>query len=175
MSIDSSWGDYLSTDTSVTDVGATTFDTYATPVAEPIVPDPVVPDSFAPDPGVVEPVLPEPVVDAVESELTGAVADQDWSDWHAASGDQWADSAQDWVDYANENLAAGNYEIANSGFERAASHADIANDNYDVSLDYSAQANTHLDTAAAEVAPYDTYSTYDAGTYDAGSSFDIAE
>lgn len=166
MGTDTSWGDYLSADTSVTDVGVGTVDTFSTPVVEPAVPEPVLPEPVV-EPVLPESVLPEPVVAAVESELVGAAADQDWSDWHAASGDQWADSAQDWVDYANENLAAGNYEIANSGFERAASHADIADANHDVSLDYSAQVGGHLDSAVAEVAPYDTY--------DAGSSFDIAE
>ncbi|OZV77229.1 hypothetical protein CA850_23695 [Micromonospora echinospora] len=150
MSTDSSWGDYLSTDTSVADTG---IDAFAATV-EPIMP-------------VVEPVLPEPVLDVVDSEIAGAAADQDWSDWHAASGDQWAESAQDWVDYANENLAAGNLEAAESGMAYAADHAHIADSNYDVSLDYSTQAVTHLDTAVAEVAPYDTY--------DAGTSFDIAE
>ncbi|WP_433687272.1 hypothetical protein ACQP0I_28545 [Micromonospora carbonacea] len=155
MSTDSSWGDYLSADTAGTDAGIATFDQ---PVVEPVA---------------VEPVLPEPVVDVVESELAGAAADQDWSAWHADSGDQWADSAQDWVDYANENLAAGNTDIAASAFDTAANHADLADGNYDVSFDYAAQAGTHLDTAVAEVAPYDTY---DAGTgFDAGTSFDIAE
>ncbi|SCL40534.1 hypothetical protein GA0074692_5848 [Micromonospora pallida] len=149
MSTDSSWGDYLSTDTSLPDVGVAAY-------------DPVTVDAAT-----VEPVLPEPVLDVVETEVAGAVADQDWSDWHAASGDQWADSAQDWVDYANENLAAGNYEVADSAFAHAANHADIADGNYDVSLDYSTQAATHLDTAVAEVAPYDTYG--------AGTSFDLAE
>jgi hypothetical protein len=144
LSTDSSWGDYLSTDTSLPDVGVGAY-----------------------DPVTVEPALPEPVLDVVETEVAGAVADQDWSDWHAASGDQWADSAQDWVDYANENVAAGNYDIADSAFGRAANHADIAEGNYDVSLDYSTQAATHLDTAVAEVAPYDTY--------DAGTSFDLPE
>lgn len=159
MSADSSWGDYLSADTSVTDAGIATFDQ---PVVEPIP---------------IEPVLPEPVADAVESELAGAAADQDWSAWHADSGDQWAESAQDWVDYANENLAAGNTDIAASAFDTAANHADLAGGNYDVSFDYAAQAGTHLDTAVAEVAPYDTYDTsFDAGTsYDAGTSFDVAE
>ncbi|MER7269686.1 hypothetical protein ABT344_15470 [Micromonospora carbonacea] len=161
MSTDSSWGDYLSADTAGTDAGIATFDQ---PVVEPVA---------------VEPVLPEPVVDVVESELAGAAADQDWSAWHADSGDQWADSAQDWVDYANENLAAGNTDIAASAFDTAANHADLADGNYDVSFDYAAQAGTHLDTAVAEVAPYDTYDAgtgYDAGAgFDAGTSFDIAE
>ncbi|MEU4566608.1 hypothetical protein [Micromonospora sp. NPDC023956] len=151
MSTDSSWGDYLSTDTSLPEVGVDTFDTSTV--------DPIMP--------VVEPVLPDPVLDVVDNEIAGAVADQDWSDWHAASGDQWADSAQDWVDYANENLAAGNLGAVETGMAAAASHADIADNNYDVSLDYSNQAVTHLDTAVAEVAPYDTY--------DAGTSFDVAE
>ncbi|BCL14140.1 hypothetical protein [Micromonospora sagamiensis] len=156
MSTDSSWGDYLSTDTSVPDLGV---DAFAPATVEPVLPELVTP--------VVEPVLPEPVVDAVESEIAGAAADQEWSDWHAASGDQWAESAQDWVDYANENLAAGNIGAAESGMAYAASHADIADNNYDVSVDYSAQAGTHLDTAVAEVAPYDTY--------DVGTSLDVAE
>ncbi|MFE0591407.1 hypothetical protein [Micromonospora echinospora] len=150
MSTDSSWGDYLSTDTSLPDAGIAAFDTAT---VEPV--------------PVVEPVLPDPVLAVVDSEIAGAAADQDWSDWHAASGDQWADSAQDWVDYANENLAAGNLGAAESGMAYAADHAHIAGGNYDVSLDYSAQAVTHLDTAVAEVAPYDTY--------DAGTSFDLAE
>ncbi|WP_416902286.1 hypothetical protein [Micromonospora echinospora] len=161
MSTDPSWGDYLSTDTSVADAG---IDTFGPTTVEPITPvvEPVLAEAVLP-----EPVLPEPVLDVVDSEIAGAVADQDWSDWHAASGDQWAGSAQDWVDYANENLAAGNLAAAESGMAYAADHAHLAGNNYDVSLDYSAQAVTHLDTAVAEVAPYDTY--------DAGTSFDIAE
>lgn len=156
MNADSSWGDYLSTDTSLTDAGA---DAFASSTIEPIVPvvEPVLP----------EPVLPDPVADIVDSTITQAAADQDWSDWHADSGDQWANSAQDWVDYANENLAAGNIEAAESAMGYAETHADIAGNNYDVAVDYSAQAVTHLDTATTEIAPYDTYG--------ADMSFDIAE
>lgn len=153
MSTDSSWGDYLSSDTSLADAGA---DVFAVPTFEPTM-------------SVAEPVLPTAVADAVDSAVTQAAADQDWSDWHAASGDQWAESAQDWVDYAHENIAAGDFAAAESALNHAATHADIAESNYDVAVDYSVQADAHLGTAAAEIAPYDTY------TYDAGTSFDIAE
>lgn len=161
MNADSSWGDYLSTDTSLTDAGV---DAFASPTIEPIVP---VVEPILPDPVVPEPVLPEPVTDIIDSTITQAAADQDWSDWHADSGDQWANSAQDWVDYANENLAAGNIEAAESAMGYAETHADIAGSNYDVAADYSAQAVTHLDTVATEIAPYDTYGV--------DTSFDIAE
>ncbi|WP_329011296.1 hypothetical protein OG271_30235 [Micromonospora rifamycinica] len=154
MSADSDWGDFLAADTPIGDTTLT--------------------EAVA--------ALPEPAASIVESEISGAVGDQDWSNWHADSGDDWADSAQDWADYAVENAAAGNVEIAESAMARAADHADIAGDNYTASTDYADAAVDHLETAAAEVdwatsgtdtAP--TATSYDAGGYDAAaSSFDIS-
>ncbi|MBW4700484.1 MULTISPECIES: hypothetical protein [unclassified Micromonospora] len=155
MSADSDWGDFLTTDTPIGDTTPT----------EAVV------------------ALPEPSASIVESEISGAVGDQDWSNWHADSGDDWADSAQDWADYAVENAAAGNIDVAESAMARAADHADIAENNYTVSADYSDAVVDHVETAAAEVdwatsgtdtsTSYDT-STYDATSYDASTSYDTS-
>jgi hypothetical protein len=134
MSTDAGWGDYLAADTSATDAG-TTPGIAAVTGAEPA-------------------ALPEPAASIVANELTGAASDQDWSNWHGASGDSWANSANDYVHYAQENLAAGHPDIAASAMQTAASHADIAGANYQTATDYSSAAAQHVDTAAAEAAPY---------------------
>ena len=147
MSTESSWDDYLSTagsnvvETSTTS-GTTGVEVPAAPMAEPVV--------------------PEPVLDAVESDLSGAANAQDWSAWHAASGDSWAASAQGYVDYALENAAAGYGDIAESALRTAADHAGIADANYTVSTDYTASAGSYLDSAVQEMTPYDTSATFGA-------------
>lgn len=157
MNADSDWGDFLTTDTPIGDTTLT--------------------EAVA--------ALPEPAASIVESEISGAVDDQDWSNWHADSGDDWADSAQDWADYAVENAAAGNTEVAESAMARAADHANIAENNYTVSDDYSDAVVDHVETAAAEVdwatsgtdtsltdTSYDTSTSYDTTSYDTSTSYD---
>ncbi|MGC4806204.1 hypothetical protein [Micromonospora sp. DT233] len=162
MSIDSGWGDYLSTDTSVVDT--TGIDTVADLDSATI--DEVVS------------ALPEPAASIVEGELTSAVDDQAWSSWHTEQGNDWAASAQDWVDYANENAAAGNLDIAESAMARAEDQASIADNNYAVADEHSAEVVNDLKSAAAEVAPYMTDSAdltgTDTSTYDAGSTYDAS-
>ncbi|MFB6393024.1 hypothetical protein [Polymorphospora lycopeni] len=130
MSTDSGWNDYLSTDTPAVDV------------------TPVVPT--------VEPAaVPEPAATIVQSELTSATSDQQWSDWHADNSASWADSAQSYVDYAQQSAAQGYFDAADSAMDTAANHASIAGANLDTSIDYQTAANTHVETAATELAPYD--------------------
>ncbi|WKU05753.1 hypothetical protein [Micromonospora sp. HUAS LYJ1] len=150
MSADSDWDDFLTTDTPIGDTTLT--------------------EAVA--------ALPEPSASIVESEISGAVDDQDWSNWHADSGDEWADSAQDWADYAVENAAAGNVEVAESAMARAADHASIAENNYTVSDEYSDAVADHVETAAAEVdwatSGTDASTSYDTTTYDASTSYDTS-
>jgi hypothetical protein len=138
VSTDAGWGDYLSADTPAADTGGTSA-------------------------AAAEPVLPEPAASIVENEVAGAAADQDWANWHAATGNSWSDSANDYVQYAQESAAAGYTDAAASALDTAATHAGIAEGHYQTATDYSSAAATHVDTAAAEAAPYTDASGYSAG------------
>jgi len=140
VSADAGWDDYLASGTPAADAGAAVSEPAVEPVVE-----------------AAEPAgLPEPAASVVATEVTGAAADQDWADWHAATGNDWQDSANDYLDYALQNAEAGNTAIAASALDTAATHAGIAQDHYGTSSDYEIDVADHVATAAAEAVVYDT-------------------
>ncbi|WFE19823.1 hypothetical protein O7621_18025 [Solwaraspora sp. WMMD937] len=139
MTTDSSWDDYLISDTSA-DTGTTDFTGSST-------------------------TLPEPVAGAVETHLDQAVADQEWSDWHADVSDSWSQAADGHLQNAADSVAAGFDPTAS--LEAADRQYSLAADEAGTASDYAAATDYSVDAAAAEISAYDSTSGYDSG-----SSFD---
>jgi hypothetical protein len=139
VSTDAGWGDYLATSTPVGDAGGADADAGA--AAEPAAADPA--------------GLPDPAATVGENEVAAAAADQGWADWHAATGNDWQDSANDYLAYAQQNAEAGYTDIAASALDTAAAHSEIADDHYETATDYDALIADRVETAAADGVVYE--------------------
>jgi hypothetical protein len=136
------------TDAAATDAGAAATDAAATDAGA------AATDSAAD----AAPVVPDAVVAIVEVVLDEAANSQDWADWNAATGDEWAASAGSYAQYTEASAAAGFTNAAAHALDDAADQAGVAGDHYETPADHYGAAASDLHAAGPDLSGYDTSS-----------------
>jgi hypothetical protein len=90
----------------------------------------------------------------VDTDLSNAASNQDWSNWNEASAQDWTASANSYEDAGATALESGDTETAATDFADASSYTDGAANYADTADSYADTADSYVDDASA-TASYD--------------------